>query len=52
MRERLQRGEGYAQVRRLFERADVLRACREGRVAVALETFLAAEPSCWDLVRQ
>jgi TetR/AcrR family transcriptional regulator, repressor of fatR-cypB operon len=30
----------------------VLRACREGRVAVALETFLAAEPSCWDLVRQ
>jgi AcrR family transcriptional regulator len=28
----------------------VLRACREGRLAVSLETYLAAEPSCWDLV--
>jgi len=30
----------------------VLRACREGRLAVSLEPFLAAEPSCWDLVRR
>ncbi len=30
----------------------ILRAVREGRVAVSLDTFLAAEPSCWDLVRK
>ncbi len=29
----------------------VLRASREGRLSWSLETFLAAEPSCWDLVR-
>ena len=28
----------------------IVRACREGRLAVSLETYLAAEPSCWDLV--
>jgi AcrR family transcriptional regulator len=28
----------------------VLRACREGRLAVSLESYQAAEPSCWDLV--
>ena len=30
----------------------VLRACREGRLAESMETFQAAEPSCWDLVRR